>query len=163
MLTRAKVRMAREGEGRCGITWSPPRARSAHPSWSYPLVLHSCSPGSPRPRRGVPLSWFSKHSSLLGCSRQPISPPRPRRLRRRAPVSAPSLHALRMRPRSALLGNVVRSWDSPSSRAWVSACDTGDEREPRQKSGCLSCDLGSTPYSPPHRPHLLLKLAPTLL
>lgn len=54
MLTRAKVLMAREGEGRCGITWSPPGARSAHPSWSYPLVLHSCSPGSPRPRRGGP-------------------------------------------------------------------------------------------------------------
>lgn len=35
-------------------------------------------------------------------------------------VSAPSLNALRMLPRQELLGNVVRSWDLLSSRAWVS-------------------------------------------
>lgn len=144
MLTRAAVRAAREGEGRCGITWSLPRARSAHPSRSYPLVLHSCSPESPRPRLRVPLSWFSKHSSLRGRSQQPISPPRPRRLRRRAPGQRSITECITHAPATGAAGKCSSELGLALLQSLgVRACDTRrDERATRQKSGYLALTSG---------------------
>ena len=65
---------------------TPQRGPRPAPPWSYPLVLHGCSPGCPKPDPRAPLALLVLKLPLpLPGANGPPSPRRRRRRRRRAP------------------------------------------------------------------------------
>lgn len=143
VLTRAMVQAAVRGRGAAASPGPLPTPAPRIPPGPTLWSSIAAALGLPDPAAGSPSAGSPNTQASLAAAGSQLALRALAASAAAPPVSAPSLHVLRMRTRPALPGIVVRRWDSPSSRAWISQCDIGrKERAPRQKSGYLALASG---------------------